>query len=820
MSIVKIPPERIERFSVTLHPEVDYVSGSSVTGSAPLRNRPSPFIKDIVKVGSLGQISHDPGLDPAVGAFNATDFNLVDSLKRASDLANFSNIEGVGSNVYSYLETYMTGVTQSPNIAANSKKLFITRFDPPFTLNDVSIEKTVIVNNLMTFYEPAYDLCEMAYTNYHTLNFMSAPETPEAPDAGTTGVLPDNSAIIYQNFTSSDLPRPYSPSGSFSVNFWIKPSYPNDPGKEFHAGTILHLSSTFAISLVSGSSKDQNNLVDGYRILLQLSHSADIAPRTVSYGTSPGSYPRNLIFLSPDNSLKRNNWHNVTIRWGTKDYNNGTGSFVIDSDVTNFNVYSASILPPKHISNAALLVGNYFEGSDNEAKFFNNSTISEGVQPTLNFGAGLNVDPVCTLRHPLNGEIHDIKIYKKHLSADEIRAVKSSGPESLDSIMFYVPPHFIPEAPKRDMLITPFQTENRKPDRPFNKNFSFGVGGFIMNLENHVRDLVTKNSPRLFHLTASTLNTTVVDITANDGYIYVSGSTKKRNLTILPCDNGKFKPNFILLNSGTASSNSRKRKRGGDDLSVVSLENMIHSSTIYPGLPTTTAKDMIAALDDDILTAPDDLSKSAIAALVAGVTPESMKGNSGPILTIAQRTRDLSSNEICFFDISNLYYGNCIQRETLFITDPSVTGSDGKLRITLSDNGRGGLYRSDAESKNATWANVGNALYHEGVAIVKSPILTFFGKDLFELKCKGEQNVHVSIINIPLSAGTHNSSSNPQFKLLSASTAAADQNEKFVYIDSMCIHDENFNVIARTNFAQPIQKRVDDSMVIRFRMDF
>ena len=31
---------------------------------------------------------------------------------------------------------------------------------------------------------------------------------------------------------------------------------------------------------------------------------------------------------------------------------------------------------------------------------------------------------------------------------------------------------------------------------------------------------------------------------------------------------------------------------------------------------------------------------------------------------------------------------------------------------------------------------------------------------------------------------------------------------------------QNLNVIARTNFAQPIQKRVGDSMVIRFRMDF
>jgi subtilisin family serine protease len=291
-------------------------------------------------------------------------------------------------------------------------------------------------------------------------------------------------------------------------------------------------------------------------------------------------------------------------------------------------------------------------------------------------------------------------------------------------------------------------------------------------------------------------------------------------LTILPCDNGKFKPDYGLLNSGTLDNHVQKRKRGGVDISVVSLENMIPSGTIFPGLPTTTAKDVMAALDGDSTTMPDDLSRTSIAGLLAGVTPESFYGNGGPILTIAQRTRDLSSNEICFFDMSNLYYGNSIHRESFFVTDPSLTGSDGKLRMTLRDNGAGGLYRADAEGKHATWSNIGNCLYEEGIAIVKSPILTFFGKDLFEIKCKGDQNVHVSIINIPLKAGTHNSSSNPQFKLLSASNAASDQGEKFVYIDSLCIHDENLNVIARTNFAQPIQKRVDDSMVIRFRMDF
>ena len=65
-----------------------------------------------------------------------------------------------------------------------------------------------------------------------------------------------------------------------------------------------------------------------------------------------------------------------------------------------------------------------------------------------------------------------------------------------------------------------------------------------------------------------------------------------------------------------------------------------------------------------------------------------------------------------------------------------------------------------------------------------------------------------------------NSSSNPTYTQMSASDKPVDQGRKFIYIDSLNIHDENLNVIARTSLAQPIKKMVEDNMVIRFKMDF
>ena len=106
-----------------------------------------------------------------------------------------------------------------------------------------------------------------------------------------------------------------------------------------------------------------------------------------------------------------------------------------------------------------------------------------------------------------------------------------------------MPPFFVKGSKERNVLITPFQTERKSSIDPFNINFSFGVGGRLLNLENFSREFINGYYPRLWHLTASTLDYTVLDITAN-GYVYSSGSTRKRNLTILPNDNGRFTSRF------------------------------------------------------------------------------------------------------------------------------------------------------------------------------------------------------------------------------------------------------------------------------------
>ena len=117
-----------------------------------------------------------------------------------------------------------------------------------------------------------------------------------------------------------------------------------------------------------------------------------------------------------------------------------------------------------------------------------------------------------------------------------------------------------------------------------------------------------------------------------------------------------------------------------------------------------------------------------------GASPEDPAVDPGSILTILQRTGDPSSNEVTFFDISNLFYGDRIYPNSLIVQDLEVTGSGGSMTFTLKDDGLGNLYRDDLSPSGtpAKWASVGNVLYDEGLIVIKTPHLPFFGKDNFK----------------------------------------------------------------------------------------
>ncbi|MBK23595.1 MAG: hypothetical protein CME70_06270 [Halobacteriovorax sp.] len=646
------------------------------------------------------------------------------------------------------------------------------------------------------------------------------------------------------------------------------PIYP-----EFKAGTIFHMSSSYTVSLVSGSStSNYDEELDGFRIMLQLSSSAEVPPSTIplydgsgniiennehlitaGYGgvepydpmTGEGT-PTDLIFASSDNSLKRDHWHHVAIRWGTDAVNNGTGSFVIDGKVdSEFVIQSGSVIPQEfdnHITHldeelgdpSAVFIGNFYEGRNNLdvtampnqhyiGGFFDSATsVSEGLIYGDNVGSGLDAleHGTYAFNHPLNAEVHDLKVWDHYRSLEQVVTSSMYGISSInqgDGLLFYVPPFFVKETRERDVLLTPFQNMTTTTDDPFNVAMSFGVGGHLLNLENFCREFVRKDYPRLLNLTASRIDVQVQTPLEANEYLFATSSIRKRNLTVLPCDNGLFFPGFRLLSSGSITthpvSGSETEKYTNDfgslDYSKISLTNLIPEETLYPGL-----------IQVDSLGEGTPEEASGTMAAIMGASPENPGIAPGSVLTIFQRTRDGSSNEVVFFDASNLFYGNAIQPNTYEIYDSDVTGSDGKVRIRMRDNGIGGLYRADAKTPHAKWADAGSIIYEEGISVIKSPVIPYYGKEQFEVKMAGDQNIHIMEIHVPCDAGTINSSSNPQFEKLYASNFASENESEFVYITGLNFHDENLNVVARTNLARPIIKRNSDGYVFRVKVDF
>ena len=286
MAIIRLTDDLFEKFTLVTNPRKTFASSSSgVTGSVFLYARSSDSIKEITPLGNTG--SYD-------------DTNLEStrrSLKAAIETGGFLGSPGSA-------EAYLSEINNISSSSLNSKKLNVVRFTPPFTFQSGTLKKSAIVNVSIPAHRVQYPTSDYSYTNYHTLNFFTASS------------VPSNSVIIYPNSASDDASgnqtRPYNPSGSFTFDFYVNPRYTTlNDAVDFHAGTILHLSSTYAISLVSGSQKDEKGLPSTFRLMLQLSHSADTAPSSVdlSIANNQRTYPEDLTFLSSDNSLSKNNWH-------------------------------------------------------------------------------------------------------------------------------------------------------------------------------------------------------------------------------------------------------------------------------------------------------------------------------------------------------------------------------------------------------------------------------------------------------------------------------------------------------------------------------
>lgn len=788
MAIQRINPDDIEIFSLTTNPPRTFSSSSqgTVSGTLHVFARRSPFEKEVHPLSIFS------------GSFVDRDLDVI----RTSIVQNSS------SNRSGLLQTYLANVNSQSISLRKQQTVEVIRFEPSARLSSNSIRKTIVINNLMPYYRSVYPEAHFAFTNYHSLNFV------------TSSGLPANTALIY-----ADPNHQYAITGAFTFDFWINPRYTNDyPGASFRAGTIFHRSSSYALSLISGSSRDINGYVDGFRLMLQLSHSAEQQPYQATTGSA------NLVFVSNDNSLQRNTWHHVTVRWGGTQLNHGSGSFLVDTEPVGSFVFTGSLVD-YHEENC-LLIGNYFYGQNSPSFFTNEVSQRDGLTELI---PGTGTAPSgYVLDHGLNAEVHELKLYSRCLDDAEVEFLDTQGPVSgtdylHNGLQFYLPPFYTKESPERmfhlgygGMLATPFFEINGSSEAPINVDASFGCAGHYLNLENFVRDFATGTYARLFHLTASALTGTAPIPTSFNDYLYSTGSNLKRQMTLLPNDNGRFFPNFTFMipNSDDYAVKNipfSVTQSFQAPFKVNTSQFVNDNATTSPGFVT-----LRNLLPMNLFQTPAQEESGSLVRVLNGVSPENLGDlpSEHGRYTVLQRTGDNTCNQVVFFDISNLYYGIQIEPGSVRIRDTNTTGSSGKMEMTLVDDTEGNLYRSNTSGSSPDWSSVGNVFYNEGIVLLKHPSLFFFGIDNFEISFKGKQNTHILTYNLfkrPLVAV---SSSNPNYLPVSASTDANDTDKRFVYITGINLHDDNLNVITRTTLAQPIVARTSDKFLFKVRMDF
>lgn len=841
------------------------VSDSGVTGSVKL----SAF-----EPGTLRQVDYTERFFP-ITPWGITGFlSTYDQLRNGISSSIYT---GGATDFFATAELFLDETHQLPEFARDNKSFCVTRFVPDWEVTSAldtsgnsynvvidssgSTRKNYIRKNLYEQYRGIYRQCNWAYTNYHTLNFF------------TSSVTNNDSVIIYPSPTSSvDSSARYRPDGPFTFEFWINPRYTSDSETaEFNAGTILHYSSAYAVSLLTGSSRDVNGLPDKYRLLLQLSSSADTNPSQIAVSSLP-----ELTYASADNSLIKNNWHHVAVRWGGEEFNNYTGSFVIDGEISSeFVIPSSSITFQSPATsyqgfsgknNAdALFVGNFYEGSntgnDIIGRFFNSSVgTNEGLEV---LESGETQDPEnFSFNNKLNAEIHELRFYKtfRDLKTIEAERYEGLGGNSLEvtssqKLSLYVPPFFTKESPNRLSLsfdINRIATVQRASETPFNVSASFGPAGLDINVENFVRDFANEVYPRLYKLTGSVSEIAGPTGTPAKQLLLGSITSNTRNFTVLPSDNGLFTPQYKLLKSGTVSiapitgtNHSRYVNDNGIlDFSLISLNRMLNGRSGFKGetpndnnlyepehfyesfggpVETEGGVDVISYSDNLNVNPMWNITYNA-EDINSPFRPRKLSttygSGSNTFLYMHQLYGDESSNEVVMFNIPQIMYGNRVEPGTFIVSETALTGTGGKVNITLKDDGYGSLYRADAATTLAKNASVGNIFYDHGIAVVKTPHLPYFGSGSFSTSFKGSQNTHVREIMALAPKNLVNSSSNPTYLKLIPSDNANEISDEFVYVTTVTLHDENLNVIGRANLSQPLKKRPTDEFMFKLKLDY
>ena len=191
MSIVRISPDSIERYTLQANPVVSFSSSSTGnTGSLLLFADGSSTLKDVFDGNGLYSVKT-----------NVNDSNIETARGNASTKIYNSIKNNSGFNQYDPVFKYIDSVHSKSNSGKFSKNQEIARIVPvddridsadktvKFSQDSNFIKKRVVKDSLFPFYRGFFDSLQWNYTNYHSLNFVTGCIRPNSNENDSSAVL-------------------------------------------------------------------------------------------------------------------------------------------------------------------------------------------------------------------------------------------------------------------------------------------------------------------------------------------------------------------------------------------------------------------------------------------------------------------------------------------------------------------------------------------------------------------------------------------------------------------------------------------------------
>ena len=412
MSFKIIENDMIVKNNITLEPHITFVSASNDCEDIVSHNLSSPGISGSIPTTN---ITHKYYKDELEGSrvYDIDDSKYNRNVKMASlNSINVLNEARVG-NIFEQ-------EINAKGIFSNRKQehtFGVKKVKQRYLIDDENYHKKKSIKNLYKYYNEnlehrQFNSC-WGFSNYNTINFFNIDESLNENIKSDKTHL---NCLAYPNLLdSSNKPAYDFSSDDLTFSFYINQRRKNKKSYQFNPGCVLSIPKLISIYIVKGTKTDINGLTESYRLFIEIGGKtlvdmndnillSDVAGN-VKFdfdNSSAQSQEDGHLYLSPDNIINFNCWHNISIVLSKKNSNNyslllyNDGVLIDDTHlITNFN---------KSVNDESsfILIGNKFTNLDGNIPKYVNELFSINGDNTDNFTGPYSTKSISFGNHPVN----------------------------------------------------------------------------------------------------------------------------------------------------------------------------------------------------------------------------------------------------------------------------------------------------------------------------------------------------------------------------------------------------------------------------------